>query len=151
MSIQEETKNLKLQDKNETLQATTENKDQQMEPKHKMRVGHIEYNGPLPIPSHLKAYNDIVPGAADRIIAMAEKEAEHRHDMESKAIEYTQKDSRRGQLFAFIIVMTALIGGIVLILNGKGITGLVSLASALAMLAGAFIYNNRDKNGPEEP
>lgn len=54
-------------------------------------------------------------------------------------------------MFAFIIVMTALIGGIVLILNGKGITGLVSLASALAMLAGAFIYNNRDKNDPEEP
>ncbi len=99
MSIQEETKNLKQQNKNETLQATTENKDQQMEPKHKMRVGHIEYNGPLPIPSHLKAYNDIVPGAE----------------------------------------------------NGKGITRLVSLASALAMLAGAFIYNNRDKNGPEEP
>lgn len=38
MSIQEETKNLKQQDKNETLQVTTENKDQQMEPKHKMRV-----------------------------------------------------------------------------------------------------------------
>lgn len=85
----------------------------------------------------------ILPGSADRIITMAEKEAEYRHDMETKAIEFAQRDARRGQTFAFIIVMASLIGGIILILNGDSIIGFASLISSLAILAGAFIYDNK--------
>ena len=32
------------------------------------------YHGPLPPPTYLDAYNKVLPGAADRIIAMAEKQ-----------------------------------------------------------------------------
>ena len=32
-----------------------------------------KFDGPIPHPSILKGYNDVVPGAAERILAMAEK------------------------------------------------------------------------------
>lgn len=34
----------------------------------------ISYEGPLPPPSHLRAYEDVLPGLADRIVTMAETE-----------------------------------------------------------------------------
>ncbi|MDD6460547.1 MAG: hypothetical protein PUF70_07780, partial [Absicoccus porci] len=39
--------------------------------------------------------------------------------------------------------MASLIGGIILILNGDSIIGFASLISSLAILAGAFIYDNK--------
>ena len=45
------------------------------------------YTGPLPPPSHMAAYNEIVPGAAERLLATVEKEQEHRHKMASMIVE----------------------------------------------------------------
>lgn len=38
-----------------------------------------EFSGPLPPPSIMKGYEDIVPGSADRILSMAENQAKHRY------------------------------------------------------------------------
>ena len=40
------------------------------------------YTAPLPPPVWFGEYNQIVPGAADRILVMAEKEQNHRHEIE---------------------------------------------------------------------
>lgn len=37
-----------------------------------------EYTGPLPLPDHFRQYNDVVPGAGDRILKMAETEGTQR-------------------------------------------------------------------------
>jgi uncharacterized membrane protein len=44
------------------------------------------FQGPLPHPSLLDRYDEISPGAAERIIAMAEKEQAHRHSWEQRAL-----------------------------------------------------------------
>jgi uncharacterized membrane protein len=38
----------------------------------------ISFSGPLPPPELLRKYDDLHPGLAERIIVMAEKEAEHK-------------------------------------------------------------------------
>ena len=43
--------------------------------------------GPIPSPEILEKYNAIIPGAAERILIMAESEAKHRHQNETKALE----------------------------------------------------------------
>jgi len=52
------------------------------------------FSGPLPPPSVLSQYNQVVPGAAERIIAMAESQSEHRQQLENKVIESDIKNSR---------------------------------------------------------
>jgi uncharacterized membrane protein len=37
-----------------------------------LRIAATRFSGPLPPPEALAKYNDILPGAADRIITMAE-------------------------------------------------------------------------------
>ena len=42
------------------------------------------FAGPLPPPETLQGFENVVPGAAERIIIMAEKEQDARHQMESR-------------------------------------------------------------------
>ncbi|MEJ5188448.1 MAG: DUF2335 domain-containing protein [Breznakiellaceae bacterium] len=61
------------------------------------------YSGPLPPSSELAHYNDIIPGAAERILRMAEEEGNHRRKMEERLVEEQIRASKTGQRFAFIL------------------------------------------------
>lgn len=101
------------------------------------------FSGPLPPPELLVKYNDATPGAADRIIAMAEKQSSHRQELEKAVIEANCSTQRTGPVFGFIICMTAILGGVYLIHSGKSPEGLTSIISALASLATVFILGRR--------
>lgn len=44
------------------------------------------YSGPIPPPEHLARYEQIKPGLADEIMALAKNEQAHRHKIERMAI-----------------------------------------------------------------
>jgi len=79
------------------------------------------FSGPLPPPHILSQYNQIVPGAAERIITMAESQSQHRQRIEDKVIESDIRNSRLGLHYGLIIGLVAVIGGTVCILNGHGV------------------------------
>jgi uncharacterized membrane protein len=87
------------------------------------------FRGPLPPPGMLARYNDALPDGADRIVKMAEGQSSHRQTMES-----------RGQIFAFVLALVAIAGGIVLIAVGRSVEGLVPLVAAIGSLIGFFVY-----------
>ena len=67
------------------------------------------YEGPLPRPDHLREYEDILPGAAERIFSSSERQLEHNISSARFALEAQVADTRRGKdygagLFAFLIV-----------------------------------------------
>ena len=86
--------------------------------------------GPLPAPEDLQRYDQLLPGAAERIIKMAEMEQQHRHVQESKAIssELTTREilqatekvridgvihsDRRGQYLGATVSVLAILGAI---------------------------------------
>lgn len=88
----------------------------------------------------LQQYNQIFPGCAERIVQMAESQASHRQDLERTVIHGNIRAERLGQIFAFIIAMSAIVGGVVLIMFGRDVEGLVAILAALGSLAGVFIY-----------
>lgn len=95
------------------------------------------HRGPLPQWEDLEKYGQIIPNGADRIMAMAEKQQDHRQSLEKKAISEQLTQSKRGQTFGLLIGLTAIIGGVACILlghewsgaflGGVGLTGLVSV------------------------
>lgn len=54
------------------------------------------YRGLLPHPRHLKEFEDICPGSADRIIRVFEKQADHRHLLESQHLKEGNRNARWG-------------------------------------------------------
>ncbi len=83
------------------------------------------YKGPIPSPEDFQKYNEILPGAADRILAMAENEQQIRKEGEAK---FFSNDSKR--IYAAIILGVALIA-VAGIATWKGYAGVaVSLGLA---------------------
>lgn len=110
------------------------------------QVVQAHFAGPLPLPEHLSEYERVTPGAAERIIRMAELQADHRRTTESKVVDSGIRLASRGQMFAFVIGMTALLGGIGLMASDKSITGVATSLSALATLVGVFVWSERQKS-----
>jgi len=46
----------------------------------------ITFYGPIPHPTILKGYEKVLPGSADRILSMTEKEGEHRRKIETELV-----------------------------------------------------------------
>ena len=98
----EELKDIEYPDK-VILNAVPESKKEEV--KEALMVMRSEmYSGPIPPPEALARYEEIQPGAADRILKMAEKQQEHRMALETKAIGGQVDQSKRGQIFGFIAI-----------------------------------------------
>lgn len=101
------------------------------------------FSGPLPPPDVLAAYESVGEGFAERIIRQAEEVSEHRRGLEATVVASDVRLQERGQLFAFAVAMTALVGGIGLIALGKPISGISTAIIAVCTLVGMFVWTNR--------
>jgi len=98
----------------------------------------------LPPPDVLQRYNTIIPGAAERIWAMAEQDFGHMRDMERTALLGAQRLQRRGQLFGLIIGLAALATCISALYFGHPTTAGVLGGSTLVGLVAVFVIGRRN-------
>lgn len=103
------------------------------------------FSGPLPHPKHLAAYKEISPEIPERIMRMAENQSDHRRQLESAIVASNLKLEVRGQVFGFVIAMSAVIGGIYLMANGQSLEGASTAIAALAGLVGLFFWVRRER------
>jgi uncharacterized membrane protein len=103
------------------------------------------FSGPLPPPEQLAKYEQILPGAADRIMRMAEHQASHRQSQELAIVRSGIAAQWAGISCAFVIAMTAIVGGIWLSSQGMSAVGLTSIIAALCALVGTFIYGKSEQ------
>lgn len=97
------------------------------------------FSGPLPPPEILARYNAAFPEAAERIVKMAERQSEHRQNLEKLVVDSNSRAQARGQYLGFIIVMVAIVGGFALIWNGKDTIGISSVIASLIGLVTVFV------------
>jgi len=93
------------------------------------------FQGPIVHPKHLREYEDILPGAAERIINMAEKQQCHEHEMEKTIVTktlYIHKWAMILGFFAFIILIS-----IAVFVGMKGNNILAGMLLTTAVLGGA--------------
>jgi uncharacterized membrane protein len=83
------------------------------------------WQGPLPHPSALAAFNDAYDGCARDIVEMTTSQSQHRQAMETKVVDADIRLRRQGQHYAFIIAMAVIVGGFVVIGIGRPLTGSV--------------------------
>jgi len=114
--------------------------------KKQILVTHQEsFSGPIPHPAVMEKYNQIVPGAAERILKMAEEQSAHRMFLEKAVINSDIKKSEVGQKFAFIIAVGGLVVALVLGLLDKTLAAGLIGGLDIASLAGLFIYGRQQK------
>ena len=104
-----------------------------------------EFTSPYPPPQFVAQYEEILPGSGERLLAMVEREQAHAHQMAREESERANKQladstvlQKRGQLFAFILGMTGMVVGGILIFTDHEGWGFGTLFSSIAVLALAF-------------
>lgn len=102
----------------------------------------VSFSGPLPHPSDLAKYEQITPGAAERIIKMAENQAAHRQELEKKVINSGVKNSNKGLNFGLFIGLTGFaVVAYCAYLKLQILAGVIS-AIDLGSLVGVFVYGS---------
>jgi uncharacterized membrane protein len=108
------------------------------------------FSGPLPPPEILAHYNVIVPGAAERILVMAEKQSQHRQSLEAKVITSDITKSKMGLWFAFVLGLISLGGGVFLIHSGKTVAGSIFSGVYLVGVISVFVYGSQQRRKERE-
>jgi uncharacterized membrane protein len=104
-------------------------------------VSQASYKGPLPLPVHLEHYEKIIPGAAERILKMAEKQATQRQGLEKWVVRTNSIASILGVCFAFIIVIVCLFFAKEVLSQGQTAEGVFLIFSSIGTIAGLFVYS----------
>ncbi|MCC8375777.1 DUF2335 domain-containing protein [Photorhabdus bodei] len=108
------------------------------------KVSHFQ--GPLPPPSMFREYENILPGTAERLLSLSEKEQAFRHDTKSKAIQGVINKDKRGQWMGFTIsVMILVIATIFAALGNTWFAGTL-ITLDLVGLAAVFVAGRAFKS-----
>ena len=114
------------------------------------------WQGPLPSPDALRAFESVVKGAAERVLTMAEEEARVRRSVmqkdheaenctrEKDVVEY-HGGVKRGQYLAFFLTMTIVVASAVIACLGHEKAAMVIAGVGLANIAATFIGRKSPK------
>ncbi|MBI3249239.1 MAG: DUF2335 domain-containing protein [Deltaproteobacteria bacterium] len=95
------------------------------------------FSSPIPPPAILEEYDRVIPGAAERILKMAEADVQYQRDITFAALNSEVAEKKRGQVLGFLIGNLALVvtgaalylgyPDVASILGGTTLVGLVSV------------------------
>jgi uncharacterized membrane protein len=110
------------------------------------------YAGPIPPATEFQLYGQALPSAPERILAMAEAEARHRHEMEKTVLDQRGKlrDQEfkritRGQYMASTITALAFCLAGYSAYLGQSLAALGIVITAIGSIAAVFVLNRKQK------
>lgn len=113
------------------------------------------HSGPLPLAREFDGYESVLPGAADRILAMAEREQAHRQGLENTVVAKESGMRDRGQAFALVALLAML--AIVALLaywhyptQATTLGGTIILGVIALFLGQRFLPKSKDNDGDTE-
>ncbi len=109
-----------------------------------------QYSGPLPPPEILTKYNEAVDNGAERIMVMAEKQQDHRMNLEKFVISQDSKKSLLGLWLGFFLVIICVFGGWYLLYLDKNISGYSLIFISLGSLVTVFVVTQKSRKEERE-
>jgi uncharacterized membrane protein len=128
----------------------------------------VEVSGPLPSPATLEGYDRVLPGAAERIMLLAERESSHRQSMDQQAIQAdiqaqkaqldlakkqlsaSQISDMLGQIFGLAISAGAISGSVYLAIQGHTAAAVALMSLPVAAIVQAFRGKASKKTEPNQ-
>ena len=104
-----------------------------------------QYSGPIPSPEDLGGFEQIIPGAAERILTMAEENGKHQRDMEKEVLSFSFRTVQMGQIFGLIIGILAFVTCIVALYLGSENTAMTIGGVTITGLVAVFVTGRMKK------
>jgi len=103
--------------------------------------------GPLPLPDMLEQYERVLPGCAERILAMSERglliteeQTHHRQAMESAVVHSDIKRADLGLKFGTVVITLIIIVGAITIFTGHPGYGITLIGGSVSIVLGTYIH-----------
>lgn len=93
---------------------------------------HEQFSGPLPHPDQLNKFDS---EARQAILAMAQKDQEHTHEMQRKGLEGAIKKDQRGQWLGFTIAVSGLAAAAYVAQTSPAVAGVIAAIDLVSMVA----------------
>jgi len=110
----------------------------------KMQAQSTRFQGPIPPPEILRQYAEVVPELPRIIVGEYQKQSAHRQKLESQLLESNIRKETRGQWISFAFGGATLIGGFLLIHEGREAWGVGLMVGDLLAFAAVFITREAD-------
>lgn len=107
-------------------------------------VASAAFPGPLPPPTMYRGYNEVLPGSAERILRLAEKEQDRRVGRENDALHRESQQEHLGLWLGFLTAALALVTSGFLAMNGHDLVAGVVGCAGLAGAAAGLIHERRE-------
>ncbi|CAK1241537.1 hypothetical protein [Fructobacillus cardui] len=111
-----------------------------------------QYSGPLPPSSEMRNYGIVDKTLPNRIMELAEKQTNHRIEMEKKSMDLNEQEmnaniflTKWGLYLGFFLIMSALTCAFVMIIKGQYTGGIFSIMFVLVTLAITWYKANKRK------
>ena len=101
--------------------------------------------GVIPTPDLLAQYNAIVPGAAERILQLAEEQTKYRYQLEKAQLAAEETKAYIVMGVGAAIAALCLAFGFIVILSGSTLAGIVLAIMGVALLVGALLGAARQR------
>lgn len=108
-------------------------------------------SNPLPHPEILEGYDYVIEGSAERILSMFEREQEHRHKWEERALRTHTISTILGQLLGFLIATSVFGAAMVIGLYGDTNTAAFIWVFGLAIVVMAGLVWTYAKSMGQRP
>ena len=105
-----------------------------------------QFSGPVPHPEILRGYDQIFPGAAERILTMAELDQKHQIELESSAQHLAAKEIKRGQIFGLVVSISAFITSIASLILSFEKAAMVIVGTTVVGLVTVFLTSRSAKS-----
>ena len=110
------------------------------------RITRSVYRGPIHPPEILKGYDLVKPGFAERVFVMAERQSQHRMELEKTVVIGDHKKSWVGLVLGFLVACGVFCGSYDLVKKGHDTAGTILGGSALATLVGIFVRGSDQRS-----
>lgn len=107
------------------------------------------YQGPIPPPAMLAAFDDLKPGLAERIIRMAELEGSHSRMVERRALNGAIVVELMGQVFGAGLAILCLWASYELAVAEREWVAAILGGTTMTSVVLAFLRRQRDANGAQ--
>jgi len=108
------------------------------------------HSGPLPHPETLRAYGELIPNGAERIMGLVEHESQHRHALEARLISCETRRITRGQWMAFVLTLCLTAAGLYLGATGHDWLAAGLFTTTIGAVVTLFVLGNRKHSSDGE-
>ncbi len=103
------------------------------------------YSSPIPMASELQKYEDTLPGAAERILSMAEKQSNHRIDSERIGLKHAVIQNYIGLILGFSAIPICIGSAVYFALQGHVYLSGILLGGTMVSVVSIFVIKSNDK------